>query len=283
MQKPPQITGAVERITTIQAARILQARPHNRHISKETVAKYAREMIAGTFQSLNGETIIFNREGGLENGQHRLTARVTSGLLHMDFMVVRGVEPGAYETHDQGRPRSAADAATLRGYQHSRVLMAAVRWLWIYNKEWPGGLTHKVPLSNGELLAYLEANQELSIAEDDVRRNYPNAGVMLVASIAVFVRVVTDALSPEMSKAFFATLQTGEAPPTLRPVLRLRDKLLARQSKTHRLRTAEILILTARVWNAVRKGRDLQKLTVVRDHHGGEGDKHPFHNAPRFE
>lgn len=278
---PQPIQACVERITAAQADEILKARPTNRKISREVVAKYVRAMRRGRFKSLNGEGVIFNSDGGLEGGQHRLTALIESGLPFMDFLVVRGVEPRSYETHDQGRARTTSDVATERGYKHSRVLIAAVRWLWIYNKEWPGGLSHSPVLTTDELLEYLAANEELCVAEGEVRKSYPGASKLLMGSIAVLVRLVTDNISPEQSNAFFHTLHTGEPTPTSRQVLKLRDRLIAREGQAHRLKPAEIIILAARVWNAMREGREVQKLMIVRDSLGEGGN--PYRTAPRFE
>lgn len=279
LEVPIKLTAAVERITPDIAGAIMKNRPVNRPVSRGTVNKYIREMRAGTFESLNGETIIFNWEGGLEAGQHRLQALIDSGLPFMDVLVARGVKPGSRETHDQGRGRRASDVASDRGYKHTRVLIAATRWLWIYNKAWPSALSHNLDLTTGELVEYLEANETLATAEDDVRANYQQASKMMTGSIATFVRLVTDALDSAQSVAFFKALNSGEVTPQTRPVLKLRDRLLARSGNRTRMTAPEIIIASARVWNAIRQGREVSKLMILRDSAGGS----PYRNAPRFE
>lgn len=273
--------GHVERITPEIARHLLGGMMRNRLVKDARVNVYAEAMRSGDFKSLNGECLVINRDGALEDGQHRLHALLKSGLPYMDFLVVRGVEPGSGQTNGQGAPRQPSDIATMRGYENSRVLMAAVRWLWTYENDWPGGLSHVRTLSVATLLKYLEANAHLVVANEEIRKNYGQAGRLMMASIATFVRVVTDRLSPKQSNDFFEALNTGEAQPQSRQVIKLRDRLMSRESARNRLRPAEIIVITARTWNAMRAGREVSKLYIGREtaEHGGE----PYRTAPRFE
>lgn len=283
MKRPPHpIVAGVERITPEIAQAMLTRNVGNRTFKPAAARKYLRAMRTGHFKSLNGEAIVFNWDGGLEDGQHRLTALIDSGLPFMDFLIVRGVAPKSNETMDQGAPRTVADGAAMRGFEDTRVLMAAVRWAWIYEKDWPGGLTHNPDLSAHELLEYLQENSHIAYANTEVRREYPRAHRLLMPSVATFVRVATDAVDPELSNEFFRALDTGQLSDASRQISGLRDKLLARSGRSHRMRPADIVVFAARVWNAMRAGRDIRVLVVGRDM-GKHDQKNPYRNAPRFE
>lgn len=80
----------VETVTPDLAAHYLKRNVDNyRKISKTKVAQYAAEMKAGKWQ-LNGEGIMFDEEGKLKNGQHRLAAVIAAGIP-VKMTIVTGV------------------------------------------------------------------------------------------------------------------------------------------------------------------------------------------------
>lgn len=62
-----------------------------RKINRNTVAAYAADMKAGKWL-LNGEAIVFDKDGNLLNGQHRLTA-VYESDVKIKSVVIWGVDP----------------------------------------------------------------------------------------------------------------------------------------------------------------------------------------------
>lgn len=84
------ITSTVEHITPTIARKYLAMNSNNpRRLNKNTAASYAEDMKAGKWE-LNGEAIVFDEEGNLRNGQHRLLA-VIKADIGVDFLVVRGI------------------------------------------------------------------------------------------------------------------------------------------------------------------------------------------------
>lgn len=105
------VTVSFESITPETAAKYLEHNLHNRALSGDDVAKYARAMADGRF-ALNGETIKFSRSGRLIDGQHRLHGVIASGRT-VTMLVVRGLDEDAMVTVDVGRPRNVADLLRL--------------------------------------------------------------------------------------------------------------------------------------------------------------------------
>ena len=85
----------------------------NRAISHPRVEMYARDMEAGKWL-LNGEPIVFNKDGNLVNGQHRLTAIIKSGIT-VKMLVIKGVENSDGVIYDRGRSRSTSDTLVMNG------------------------------------------------------------------------------------------------------------------------------------------------------------------------
>ena len=84
-------TGMVEMITPEIASKYLAMNGENqRKIRSRTVQQYAIDMATGNW-ILNGESLIFDSNGNLKNGQHRLNA-VIQANVSVPMMVIRGID-----------------------------------------------------------------------------------------------------------------------------------------------------------------------------------------------
>lgn len=121
------ITANIETITPGIAKKYLEANTQNyRNLNRSRMLCYASEMSAGCWQ-INGEPIIFDEEGTLKDGQHRLAAILYSGET-LPIMVVRGVPKGA-NAYDIGASRSQTQIAHAEGVPVDTSLLGAVNIL----------------------------------------------------------------------------------------------------------------------------------------------------------
>jgi hypothetical protein len=110
---PSNVTGSVEingvevktrfvEITPTLAQEILtKYQRNNRRLSPENLSFITKQMLEGTFK-FNGESIIFNEEGGLDDGNHRINSIVNSGKSYV-FTVVTGLNKEAFMTMGTGK------------------------------------------------------------------------------------------------------------------------------------------------------------------------------------
>ena len=91
----------IETITPEKASGYLKKNKNNRAVSAPLVSRMAREMREGLWAE-NGETIVFNGDGRLLDGQHRLMAVVESGETIRSLVVTR-VPATAFQTIDTGK------------------------------------------------------------------------------------------------------------------------------------------------------------------------------------
>jgi hypothetical protein len=108
----------------------LEGSAPNRALSLRAVDRYADDMRAGRWL-MNGQPVIFNREGALIDGRHRLSAILLAGV-EVTLLVVRGVEQAAFTTMDSGRSRSIGDVLSIQGHKNTNVLSAVSRIVWNY-------------------------------------------------------------------------------------------------------------------------------------------------------
>lgn len=146
------ITSSVEKISPILAQAYLDKNCINRNPSIKRVNTYARDMENGNWK-LNGETIIFDEDGKLINGQHRLMA-VIQANVPVDFLVVRGVQRDA-TLQDRGRNRSAIDAMLMNGFDrdlanNTTVALVRLHFAFASNKN-----VKNMQLSDSEIEQFL--------------------------------------------------------------------------------------------------------------------------------
>jgi len=116
-----------------------------RNIKKYNVAKYASDMAEGRWAN-DITPIVFDTNGNLANGQHRLKAIVLSGET-IDFWVLEGVEPSDIERMDSGITRSVSDQLTIKGIKHGHSVQSIGRIVMQYEL-WPNDFwntSDKVP------------------------------------------------------------------------------------------------------------------------------------------
>lgn len=103
------VTSRIMLITKDVANEMLRHNNNNyRKIKWDIVNKYARMLEKGLWR-LNGEPIVFDEDGVLKNGQHRLTAVVKTNIP-IEAVVVCGVDRDI-NTWDEGSNRSTTDKA----------------------------------------------------------------------------------------------------------------------------------------------------------------------------
>lgn len=96
--------GNMELITPKAAEEYLSHNDNNprRNINRTMVDSYARDIMANKWFA-NGEPIVFDANGDLKDGQHRLMAVVKANVPVFMF-VIRDIDP-EYTTFDYGAPR----------------------------------------------------------------------------------------------------------------------------------------------------------------------------------
>lgn len=251
------ITVTVQNVTPEMAERWLTGNTHNRRMKSSAVDKYASDMVAGCWD-LNGESLKFNGDGRLLDGQNRLQAVIQSGAT-IRTLVVSGIDAGAQETVDVGVPRRLADVLTLRGEVSTVDLAAGLVRLWQYRRN-PQSVGLSIGPTVHAAIALLEHNpaiRESVRVADRARR-----AVGLRASVGVALHFVLSSIDQEDADVFFERLGSGVGLGEDDPILRLRNLVIdGRTSSRFRRRTrAHDWALCVKAWNAYRDGRQVKLL-----------------------
>lgn len=152
----PEPTHSFETYTPQQAKNALGKNEVNRNLRTQQVDKYARDMANGNW-GMCVAPIVFDEEGKLRDGQHRLTAQVKANVK-IKWLILRNVPTGANDTIDTGAVRSVADVLHFKGDTNTGLLAAITRNVHrILNGMMAGGTT----ISHSEIIKTLDEHPEI--------------------------------------------------------------------------------------------------------------------------
>lgn len=252
---PPKMKTGIQMVTPEMATAWLSRNPNNRSLRQPRVLHLAQQMRDGEW-ALNGESIKFDLNGNLMDGQHRLAAVVRYGHP-VQMLVVCGVDADAITTIDTGRARTLSDALKMDGERNCFELAASLILLWrMENKGMVGaGVWPSIQSSLKLLHDNPTIRQSLSAAQRVKSKIRCRTSVL-----TVFHHLAAKADS-DTADIFLGKLGDGTGLSTYDPIFRLREKLIANHGARLKMGQAEMMAITIKAWNYWRVGREVQQLT----------------------
>lgn len=243
---------AMEHITPEMATKYLANQIRNRPPSPALVRHYTSIYKAGKWSGQNGETIKFDAEGRLVDGQHRMLACAASGVA-FDVLVVRGVMD--VPTIDSGRRRTPGDVLSMNGIENGRTISGALRYLRTLESENPFTY-HEMFTALEALDGYARHPGIAKSAELVLSLSMPK---LASRSMLTALHYIFSSIDPGDADLFIRRLCTGENLHSKSPIHLLRERLLESMSIRHKrivnsLKPAYIV----KAWNLYRNGEDVE-------------------------
>lgn len=242
----PTLSATLQLIKPVMAKEWLENHnPKNRPLTPSTVKKYAGA-IKGDEWKMNGEPIVFDREGNLLNGQHRLSA-VVEADKPIWALTVRGVDPSVFDTYDVGKRRSAGDILGISGdFPDTEHLAAALGLIGSYFKHqikgnrWEG-------ISNNHIVAAMAQDQGVLQSLEFCKPWKRNRAISLPwANLIALHYLFAKASNRTMADAFVKGIMDGVDLHEDSPIFVVRQRFL----KAKKLERAEKVIYLIRAWNS---------------------------------
>jgi hypothetical protein len=240
--------------------------PRNRNISESAVANYARAMATGQWQ-LNGEAIIFDSNGILTNGHHRLHALVRSNSS-VEFLIIRGVNASAFTTYDTGMKRSISHVLQMAEVPYANDIACSISNLIIYRSaldrsgSWN---TYIRPNSQEVLDEYNKNPSEFDYAAKACKKCGSIAKASWTGGLVAYLLIDRNHEQDSVSY-FMEKLKTGEMLNNGDPILALRNSYIKAKSDRTRMGVSKsanwhknAFILG---WNAHYEGRSISRIQV---------------------
>lgn len=262
------------KITPAMAQELLTLNTGNRPVIKRTLMKYIHDMKEGKW-TFSGNTIKFDNERVLRDGQHSLLAVVDTGTSQI-FNIQTGLSPESFAVMDTGRGRSAGDVLAINGYTNYNAYGAAIKSILYYQQfQRLRSNLQGNSVSNSQVEEFTHRSdmrllrQGMEFAEE---MKQEKKGAFLALSTWAFIYFILAKVSKEDAAEFLKLLAYGENISMTRhhQIYLCRERLIsfkdvhgkdfyaARGSQIVEMKFRYIL----RAWNAWRNKEKLQKLKV---------------------
>lgn len=221
---------------------------HNRAIRPRQVASYSRDILNHNWV-WNGESVKFDINGVLLDGQHRLAAIVETGVP-LRLLVIRGLDPQSQETMDGGAKRTFNDVLKLRGEVNCAALAASVRKIALWER---GERRHEhSALTNYELLETLDNYPWVREGMPTAMRL--NSRANLPTSVAGLLYWLFTSIDHDDAVYFFDRLCSDEGHESGDPIFELRRVLMSNDPVRDGRSRSYLTALAIKAWNKYRDG-----------------------------
>lgn len=178
------IMASVEIICSQTANQYLAQNKKNRKPCNKTISKLAKDMANGNWH-LTGDSVKFDTDGVLIDGQHRLMAVVQCGIPQQ-MLVVRNVTPAAKIVTDTGKPRVFSNVLEFDNCKNAKDVATIARAAYEFHH---GKQSASTAVSHCELIAFLNENPEIhdcATWSTSNRKHYSNFGHMAIWGAVYF-------------------------------------------------------------------------------------------------
>ena len=258
----------VEEITPEKARQMLSDNAHNRQVRARVVDRYAHQMKTGKWK-LTGETIIFDEDGKLLDGQHRLRGVIQANKPVM-FNVTRHAKHETFDVLDSGVKRNNKDVLFLSGFNYPHQYSALVTSLleWERGIFWHKGASVKKPTAP-DVLKYALKNKRDLAETINLSHQYQSA-VRGMIQFSVFTTCLHlfRQIDEQDGMSFFNLLLRHDDMPGESPLRILKEKLIKEKNTQlkYPLRMKTKLIMkTWNLWRAKKVVKNIDENLLVEE------------------
>lgn len=240
----------VETVDEVKALEYLTHSDGNRPYHQQYTSELAARQTRGEWRT-NGDSIRFDSNGILRDGQHRLKMVVQTGIA-IEVIVIRGIDPDAFITMDVGKKRNLADVLSIQGEANPLILAGTLYWIrrYLIGNMFQAGASHE---------QHLDLLTEHPGTRDSVRffgnlskpAGYPGQPSITTATHYLFSQVDSLKANELVEKYVTGLDLTG----TTDPIYRLREQIIGYKNSRMKPTPQQIFGLFCFSWNAHQAGR----------------------------
>lgn len=226
-----------------------------RKLDQRRVKEMAADMVAGKWD-LNGESLKFDKDNHLIDGQHRCAASI---LANAPFWTV--VFRGASDLNvDKGKPRKFGDYLGYLGLANYRKLASALQLVYLAENHQLNWYASAFPSpTSSQLMSVLERHPLLS---NSCQKTHGSRR-LLKPSIATFLHyTIMRVKGEESADKWHAALTDGVGLGEKDPLLLLRNRLIVNRASKSKLAHGQLLGLCIVATNAYLQG--ITSLTILK-------------------
>lgn len=258
----PTFPRGIPRLVEIQpelAEALLHTQRRNRPRYKANFKRLRDAITAGEWK-VTGETIIFDDEGHLIDGQHRLLACIASGKAIKTYVVYGAIDEQAQWVIDTGIARTPGDLIHLLGKSDCHHHAATLRWVYRLRNNMMVFESQKM---SRDVLMDLAQTEPIPI---DILHMGRKVGKLIRPSLAAALCYEMSLRDPRLAQELFEGIAFGNAMPGSTGH-NLREELLKNLQHRAKLSETHIAAMVIKAWNAMKKHRTIRvfKWYALRD------------------
>jgi len=255
-------------ITPKLAQKILDERNSlNRKVNKKNVNLLSKDMVGGKWK-FNGDSIRFNTQGVLSDGQHRLLAIIKSKTTQ-PIVVINGIDEESFETIDVGFKRSLSDMLSINNIENPILTSQIIKFIYaIRNGKYSANRNTIRNLSNQDAIPYLQTLDNMSNSVEFVKTLSKNKGHQALIGKPVLggLHYLMSEIDKDKADYFIEKISTGIDLGENSPIIALRNKLIkAKTNNRYKLTNMAMLENVVQSWNYLREGSEVKNIRIKSD------------------
>lgn len=264
----------VEYITPDKAKRYLSGNQNNRKLSTSIVNQYSESIKRGEWK-LNGESIKFDNDGKLIDGQHRLHAIIKANT-GIQMLVISGLNKEVFSTIDAGKKRTAGDCLSIQGVPNYNGIASIIRIylkmktsdvnsFLVINRGGSNAINNAIKnITNTQVLdEYSHHAKEYDEITKIARKLYGEMRLLPISLLGAYMSFLIINLGKDKDKVFdfFTQMALGENIKS-NAMAYLHKLLIKRINKVLIVTPAELDRYIKKVWNLHQTGDDVSKVII---------------------
>jgi len=234
------------------AALLLERNEGNRTMNYRNLTQLKADINAGSW-AFNGEPIIVSRDGLLNDGQHRLTAIVETGVS-VPLLVCFGLDRESRKTVDQGAKRDAGDILALDGVRNARSSAAIASVILRYEAGDGTQLTNQRGITSLAIASRAKSDPSIQLCASFAQSNCSKTIGFLTPKILGASYYLFRSVDEQLAEVFIKQVVDGENLRKGDPAFTVRAQLISLRRRSD----ANMLELIMRGWNAFINRRELK-------------------------
>lgn len=234
--------------------------PRNRPLSKHTVSKYQRVMESDKWRENTPEGLIFDTDGRIISGQHRLAAQANSGKT-LAWRVFVDEPREIFEFVDQGYKRTASH---LLRVPHGTTVGAGARLLVALADNDPYALPRYSRITTPEVVEMAHEWPELTWYSREIFAAYLNSGIPAGPHSAVLAQAARTAARDKIAP-WLEEIANGVNLTSTDPAWHLRRRFQVRGVTVKKGSSGLVSVYgyIAKAWNAYAAGDEMNVLRLA--------------------
>ena len=243
-------------VTPELAASFMKRNTNNYRKKKDNVVRKLCYEILKQKWDITGESITFDENGVMTEGQHRCDAIMKSGIS-VPTVVIWNVPASSKFVVGGSEKRTLNDRLNLDDEDHVQILGASLRMYYGLNN------AKHVSVSNSELVDLLETIPEIRDSVKKYHKKVP--GSPISPTVAAYSHFILSKKDPVESDEFLEKLIYGVELKKKDPTLILRNLISDIKKKGSSLEGSVAVSFIFKTWNAIRNNEKISAHKLTKD------------------